>query len=60
MLRLLRTDLVGPDIAREVMVSISTVRTHTRSIYSKLGVSNRRAAIRRAEELNLLSPTRKH
>jgi len=53
-LRLLRSDLSGPDIARELMVSLNTMRTHTKNIYSKLGVSNRRAAIRRAEELNLL------
>jgi LuxR family maltose regulon positive regulatory protein len=52
-LRLLRTDLNGPDIARELMVSLSTIRTHTRNIYDKLGVTNRRAAIRRAEELDL-------
>ena len=53
-LRLLRTDLNGPEIARECMVSLSTVRTHTQNIYAKLGVNNRRAAIRRAEELDLL------
>ncbi len=53
-LRLLRTDLGGPDIARELMVSLNTVRTHTKNIYSKLGVNNRRAAVRRAEELALL------
>jgi LuxR family maltose regulon positive regulatory protein len=52
-LRLLRTDLSGPDIARALMVSLRTLRTHTRNIYDKLGVSNRRAAIRRAEELDL-------
>ncbi|HLZ21178.1 MAG TPA: LuxR C-terminal-related transcriptional regulator [Ktedonobacterales bacterium] len=50
-LRLLRTDLDGPDIARQLVVSLSTLRTHTRSIYNKLGVNNRRAAVRRAEEL---------
>ncbi len=50
-LRLLGTDLDGPDIARQLVVSLSTLRTHTRSIYNKLGVNNRRAAVRRAEEL---------
>jgi LuxR family maltose regulon positive regulatory protein len=54
-LRLLGTDLSGPDIARQLSVSLSTVRTHTNRIYTKLGVNNRRAAVRRATELNLLS-----
>ena len=57
-LRLLGTDLSGPDIARELVVSLNTVRTHTKNIYAKLGVNNRRAAVRRAEELDLLSRTR--
>jgi LuxR family maltose regulon positive regulatory protein len=53
-LRLLRTELSGPEIARQRMVSLSTIRTHTQHIYAKLGVNNRRAAVRRAEELGLL------
>jgi LuxR family maltose regulon positive regulatory protein len=53
-LRLLATDLTGPEIARELMVSPSTMRTHTSHIYGKLGVTSRRAAVRRAEELALL------
>jgi LuxR family maltose regulon positive regulatory protein len=53
-LKLLRTDLSGPEIARELMVSLNTVRTHTQNIYAKLGVNNRRSAVRRAEELDLL------
>jgi LuxR family transcriptional regulator, maltose regulon positive regulatory protein len=53
-LRLLGTELNGPDIARGLMVSLNTVRTHTKNIYTKLGVTNRRAAVRRAEELDLL------
>lgn len=53
-LRLLATDLSGPELARELMVSLSTFRTHTQHIYDKLGVTNRRAAVRRAEELTLL------
>ena len=54
MLRLLGTDLDGPEIARELVVSLNTVRTHTRNIYAKLGVNNRRAAVRRAQDLGLL------
>ena len=53
-LRLLGTELNGPEIARELIVSLNTMRTHTKSIYNKLGVNNRRMAIRRAEELGLL------
>lgn len=53
-LRLLVTDLSGPDIARELIVSLNTLRTHTKNIYDKLQVNNRRAAVRRAEELDLL------
>jgi LuxR family maltose regulon positive regulatory protein len=53
-LRLLRGELTGPDIAAELRVSLNTVRTHTKNIYEKLGVNSRRAAVRRAEEMNLL------
>ncbi len=52
-LRLLGTELSGPEIARELIVSLNTLRTHTKNIFNKLGVNNRRAAVRRAEELNL-------
>jgi LuxR family maltose regulon positive regulatory protein len=52
-LRLLRSELSGPDIARELMVSLNTMRTHTKNIYTKLGVNNRREAVRRAHELGL-------
>ena len=57
-MRLLDSELDGPDIARELTVSLATVRTHTRNIYAKLGVNSRRAAVRRAAELALLSRTR--
>jgi LuxR family transcriptional regulator, maltose regulon positive regulatory protein len=33
---------------------LSTVRTHTKSVYRKLGVNNRRAAVKRAAELGLM------
>ena len=58
MLRLLGTDLDGPEIARHLMVSLNTVRTHTKNLYTKLGVNSRRAAVRRAEELELFSARR--
>jgi len=57
-LRLLRSELSGPDIARELVVSLNTVRSHTKNIYAKLGVNSRRSAVRRADELGLLSQSR--
>jgi LuxR family maltose regulon positive regulatory protein len=57
-LRLLASDLDGPAIARELMVSLNTLRTHTRNIYAKLGANSRREAVRRARDLDLLSPAR--
>lgn len=50
-LRWLRSDLSGPDLAGRIGVSLNTLRTHTKNIYSKLGVRTRRAAVQRAEEL---------
>jgi len=52
-LRLLRSELSGPEIAQQLIVSLNTLRTHTKNIFNKLGVNNRRAAVRRAEELDL-------
>ncbi len=54
-LRLLGSDLDGPAIARNLFVSLNTVRTHTKHIYTKLGVNSRRAAISKAHQLGLLS-----
>ena len=53
-LNLLRSELSGPEIAQQLIVSLHTLRTHTNNIFKKLGVNNRRAAVRRAEELDLL------
>lgn len=53
-LRLLATDLSGPEIASELFVSIHTIRTHTKRIFTKLDVTSRRAAVSRARELGLL------
>ena len=53
-LKLLRSELSSPEIARQLIVSLHTLRTHTNNIFKKLGVNNRRAAVCRAEELALL------
>jgi LuxR family maltose regulon positive regulatory protein len=53
-LRLFASELSGPEIADQLVVALSTVRTHTKSIYSKLNVNSRRAAVKRAEELGLI------
>jgi LuxR family transcriptional regulator, maltose regulon positive regulatory protein len=57
-LRLLATDLTGPEIARQLFVSVNTLRTHTKHIFTKLDVSTRAAAVRRAAELGLGQPGR--
>ncbi|MFN8519429.1 MAG: LuxR C-terminal-related transcriptional regulator [Chloroflexota bacterium] len=53
-LRALRSDLDGPAIASQLHISPNTFRTHTRNVYAKLGVNDRRAAVRAAGELGLL------
>jgi LuxR family maltose regulon positive regulatory protein len=57
-LRFLPTNLTRPEIARELYVSVNTVNTHVRSIYSKLGARDRSTAVRRARELRLVSTGR--
>jgi ATP/maltotriose-dependent transcriptional regulator MalT len=57
-LRLLATELDGPDIARQLAVSLNTLRTHTKRIYAKLGVTSRRAAVQRGQALQLLRRAR--
>jgi len=54
-LRYLPTNLTRPEIAQALYVSINTVNTHMRNIYSKLGAHDRSSAVRRARELRLLS-----
>jgi LuxR family transcriptional regulator, maltose regulon positive regulatory protein len=55
-LRLLPTSLSAPEIARELYVSVNTVRTHMRHLYDKLGAHRRLEAIDRARTLGLLTP----
>jgi LuxR family maltose regulon positive regulatory protein len=53
-LRLLSTGLSNPEIGQELFIATSTVRSHLKSIYSKLNVHKRWDAVHRAEELGLL------
>ncbi|MCP5085992.1 MAG: hypothetical protein GY952_04185 [Rhodobacteraceae bacterium] len=52
-LRLLNTHLSSTEIAKELFIAPSTVRSHIKNIYSKLNVHSRTEAVARAEELNL-------
>jgi LuxR family maltose regulon positive regulatory protein len=53
-LRLLPSRLSQREIAAELYVSFNTIRTHTRVIFRKLGVTSRAEAVARARELGLL------
>ena len=57
-LRFLPTNLTRPEIARSLHVSVNTVNTHIRSIYSKLGANDRSSAVRQARQLRLLATGR--
>jgi LuxR family maltose regulon positive regulatory protein len=54
LLPLLATHLSFPEIAAEMFVSRNTVKSHTNSIYRKLGTSSRSQAVSRLRELGLL------
>lgn len=53
-LKMLASERSGPEIAASLFISLNTLRTHTKKIYTKLEVNNRRAALIRAKSLNLL------
>ena len=53
-LRYLPSNLSASEIASELILSVYTVKTHTRHIYAKLGVHRRTEAVERARELGIL------
>ncbi|KPL78816.1 hypothetical protein ADN00_06240 [Ornatilinea apprima] len=53
-LALINRGLSNPEIAAELVVAPSTIKTHINNLYGKLGVQNRVQAIQRARELGLL------
>ena len=53
-LKLLASDLSERDMGRELFVSPSTIHSHVKSIYRKLGVSSRAGALGRARDLGLI------
>jgi LuxR family transcriptional regulator, maltose regulon positive regulatory protein len=56
-LRYMPTNLSTPEIARELSVSVHTVRTHIRHLFAKLGAHGRTEAVARARALSLLAPS---
>jgi ATP/maltotriose-dependent transcriptional regulator MalT len=53
-LMLMNSDLSYPEIAQLQHVSINTIKTHRKNIYSKLGVNTREEAVARAKSIHLL------
>jgi LuxR family maltose regulon positive regulatory protein len=54
-LNLLDTDLTNKEIARELVVTTETVKLHTKHVYRKLSVNNRRAAVTLGKALGLMA-----
>jgi LuxR family maltose regulon positive regulatory protein len=53
-LQLIADGISRPEIASQLVISLNTVKTHTRNIYSKLGVNNQMQAVGKARGLGLL------
>jgi LuxR family transcriptional regulator, maltose regulon positive regulatory protein len=56
-LRYLPTHLTAPEIARQLSVSTTTIRTHLRNLYTKLGAHSRAEAVEFARVAGLLAPS---
>ena len=53
-LRMLDGELTGPEIARELYITLNTLRTHTKRIFIKLDAKTRAGAVHRAREHGLI------
>jgi LuxR family maltose regulon positive regulatory protein len=53
-LKLLNTQMTSAEIAGEIFVSVNTIKTHIKNIYSKLNVHNRREAVQKATEMHII------
>jgi LuxR family maltose regulon positive regulatory protein len=53
-LRYLSTDLTLVEVAEAEFITVNTVKTHIAHIYAKLGVRNRRDAVKLAADLCVL------
>jgi LuxR family maltose regulon positive regulatory protein len=53
-LRLIVAGLSNPEIAEELFIAVSTVKSHVNHIYGKLGVESRTQALVKAQDLGLL------
>ena len=56
-LHLITEGLTNQEIATRLFLTLNTIKTHTRNIYSKLGVNNRTQAAAKARDLGILPPT---
>jgi ATP/maltotriose-dependent transcriptional regulator MalT len=56
-LQLIAEGLTNPEIASRLFLALNTVKTHSSSIYGKLGVHSRTQAVARARALGLLPST---
>jgi LuxR family maltose regulon positive regulatory protein len=56
-LRYLPTHLSAPEVASALSVSTSTVKTHMRNLYAKLGAHSRAEAVERGRALGMLAPS---
>ncbi|MGA8117397.1 MAG: response regulator transcription factor [Actinocatenispora sp.] len=55
-LRLMATGLSNSDIARTLVISVETVKTHVGNVFAKLGAANRTQAVIVAYETGVVTP----